>query len=127
MEVGRRVGMPLQGVGMPGHFLMKLADPGADVYIDAFNKGRILSRQACEELIQEVYGEAVAFQETFLAAVSKKQILSRMLMNLKAIYMHTKDYVKALSVVERLLLIQPNTEQEAKDRAALRNLIGMLN
>ena len=53
MEVGRRVGMPLQGVGMPGHFIMKYADSEEDIYIDPFNKGRILSREACEELIQE--------------------------------------------------------------------------
>jgi regulator of sirC expression with transglutaminase-like and TPR domain len=127
MEVGRRVGMPLQGVGMPGHFIMKYADPGGDIYIDPFNKGRMLSRQACEELIQQLYGEPVPFQEAFLAPVSKKQILARMLMNLKAIYVHTKDYLKALSVVERLLIIQPDVEQEVKDRAALRNLIRMLN
>jgi regulator of sirC expression with transglutaminase-like and TPR domain len=127
LEVGRRLGMPLHGVGMPGHFIVKYASPEADIYIDPFNKGRILSRQACEELIQQVYGEPVPFQETFLATVTKKQILARMLMNLKAIYMHHKNYLKALSVVERLLIIQPDAEQEVKDRAALRHLIGMLN
>jgi regulator of sirC expression with transglutaminase-like and TPR domain len=127
IEVGRRVGMTLQGVGMPGHFIVKYAEAGEEIYIDPFNEGRILSREACEELIQQVYGEPVPFQETFLATVSKKQILARLLLNLKAIYMHTKDYLKALSVVERLLIIQPDAEQEVKDRAALRNLIGMLN
>jgi len=127
MEVGRRLSMPLHGVGMPGHFIMKYVDAEQEIYIDPFSKGRILSRTACEELLQDIYGEPVPFQETFLASVSKKQILSRILMNLKAIYVHTKDYLKALSVVERQLIIQPNTEQEVKDRAALRNLIGMLN
>jgi regulator of sirC expression with transglutaminase-like and TPR domain len=127
MEVGRRVGMPLQGVGMPGHFIVKYTEPGGGIYIDPFNKGRVLSREACEELVQQVYGEPVPFQETFLAPVTKKQILARLLMNLKPIYIHSKDYLKALSVVERLLIIQPNDEQEEKDRAALRNLIGMLN
>ena len=127
MEVGRRVGMPLQGVGMPGHFIMKYAEPEEDIYIDPFNRGRMLSRQACEELIQQLYGESVPFRESFLAPVSKKQILSRMLMNLKAIYIQTQDHLKALSVIERLLIIQPDGEQEMKDRAALRNLIRMLN
>jgi regulator of sirC expression with transglutaminase-like and TPR domain len=127
MEVGRRVGMPLQGVGMPGHFIMKYAGPEEDIYIDPFNRGRMLSRQACEELIQQLHGEPVPFRESFLAPVSKKQILARMLMNLKAIYIHTQDHLKALSVVERLLIIQPDGEQEMKDRAALRNLIRMLN
>jgi regulator of sirC expression with transglutaminase-like and TPR domain len=127
MEVGRRVGMALQGVAMPGHFIVKYAGPGGDIYIDPFNEGRILSREACEELIQQVYGEPVPFQETFLATVTKKQILVRLLMNLKAIYMHSKDYLKALSVVQRLLLLQPDAAQEVKDRAALRNLLSMLN
>jgi len=127
MEVGRRVGMPLQGVGMPGHFIMTYADAEEELYIDPFNAGRILSRAACEALLEDVYAEAVPFQETFLTPVSKKQILSRMLMNLKAIYLHTKDYLKALSVVERQLIVQPDSEQDRKDRAALRNLIGMLN
>jgi regulator of sirC expression with transglutaminase-like and TPR domain len=127
MEVGRRIGMPLQGVGMPGHFIMKYTEPEGDIYIDPFNKGRMLSREACVELVQQLYGEPVPFEETFLAPVSKKQILARMLMNLKAIYVHTKDYLKALSVVERLLIIQPDVEQELKDRAALRHQIRMLN
>jgi regulator of sirC expression with transglutaminase-like and TPR domain len=127
MEVGRRVDMPLQGVGMPGHFIVKYTSAEGDIYVDPFNGGRVLSRQACEELIQQVYGEPVPFQDTFLATVTKKQILSRILMNLKAIYLHTKQYRKALAVVERLLIIQPNVEQEEKDRAALRNLISMLN
>jgi regulator of sirC expression with transglutaminase-like and TPR domain len=127
IEVGRRVGMPLQGVGMPGHFLVKYAHPEADIYIDPFNKGQVLSRQGCEELLQQVYGEPVPFQESFLTPVTKKQILARILMNLKAIYLHIKHHRKALAVVERLLLIQPGAEQEMKDRATLRNLIGMLN
>jgi regulator of sirC expression with transglutaminase-like and TPR domain len=127
IEVARRIGMPLQGVGMPGHFIVKHTGPEGDIYIDPFNKGRILSREACEELIQQMYGEPVPFQEAFLAAVTKKQILSRLLSNLKAIYIQRKQYLKTLSVVERLLLINADAEQDLKDRAALRSLIGMLN
>ncbi|HXH11625.1 MAG TPA: transglutaminase-like domain-containing protein [Alphaproteobacteria bacterium] len=127
IEVGRRAGMPLYGVGMPGHFIVKYDGPDAEIFVDPFNGGRILSRAGCEELVQQIYGEPVPFQETFLATVTKKQILSRILMNLKAIYLQERQFLKALSVVERLLLIQPHAEQEVKDRAALRNLIGMLN
>jgi regulator of sirC expression with transglutaminase-like and TPR domain len=112
---------------MPGHFLVKHTGPAGYIYVDPFNRGRILSRQACKELFQQFYGEQAPFQETFLAPVTKKQILARMLSNLKAIYLQTKDYLKALAVVERLLLIQPTAEQDTKDRAVLRNLIGMVN
>jgi regulator of sirC expression with transglutaminase-like and TPR domain len=127
MEVGRRAGLPLAGVGMPGHFIVRYDDADDTVFIDPFNRGRILSRQACEELIQQIYGEPIPFQDTFLAAVGTKQILSRMLLNLKAIYLQQRQYLKALSAVERLLLIQPAAEPELKDRAALRRLIGLLN
>jgi regulator of sirC expression with transglutaminase-like and TPR domain len=127
IEVGRRVGLPLHGVGMPGHFIVKHDSPDEEIFIDPFNGGRILSRATCAELVQQIYGEPVAFQETFLATVTPRQILARMLGNLKAIYLQEKRYLKALSIVERLLLIQPHAEQELKDRAALRNLIGMLN
>ena len=127
MEVGRRVDMPLQGIGMPGHFIVKYASSEGDIYVDPFHQGQVLSRQACAELLEQVYGEPVPFQESFLATVTKKQIIARILMNLKAIYLHVQHYRKALAVVERLLLIQPNAEQEVKDRASLRNLIGMLN
>jgi len=127
MEVGRRLGLTLQGVGMPGHFLVKHTGPAGYIYLDPFNRGRILSRQACEELFQQFYGEQAPFQGTFLAPVTKKQVLARLLSNLKAIYLQTKDYLKALAVVERLLLLQPTSEQDTKDRAVLRNLVGMLN
>lgn len=127
IEVGRRAGMSLQGVGMPGHFIVRYDGPDEEIFIDPFNGGRILSRAACEEIVQQIYGEPVPFQETFLATVTPKQLLSRMLGNLKAIYLQQKRYLKALSIVERLLLIQPHAEQELKDRAALRNLVGMLN
>jgi regulator of sirC expression with transglutaminase-like and TPR domain len=127
IEVGRRAGMPLQGVGMPGHFIVKYDGSEAEIFIDPFHGGRILSRAGCEELIQQIYGEPVPFQETFLATVTPKQLLSRMLQNLKTIYLQGKRYLKALSVVERLLLLQPDAEQELKDRVALRNLVGMLN
>jgi regulator of sirC expression with transglutaminase-like and TPR domain len=126
MEVGRRVDIPLQGVGMPGHFILQYMGSD-DVYIDPFNGGRVLSRTACQELVQEMYSGQLPFEDTFLEPVTKKQMLARVLLNLKAIYVHRKSYVKALSVVVRLLLIQPEAEQEIKDRVALRNLIGMLN
>src|SRR5690606_13169173 len=116
IEVGRRAGLPLYGVGMPGHFIVKYDGPDAEIFVDPFNNGRILSRAACAELVQQIYGEPIPFEETFLATVSKKQILSRMLTNLKAVYLQEKRFLKALSVIERLLLIQPRSEQDVKDR-----------
>lgn len=127
MEVGWRIGLPLQGVGMPGHFIVKYAGREGDIYLDPFNRGRRLSQEACEELIQQIHGQPMPFDQTFLAPVTKKQILARMLSNLKAIYIQSQHFLKALSTVERLLLIQPEAEQEAKDRAGLRTLLGMLN
>jgi regulator of sirC expression with transglutaminase-like and TPR domain len=85
MEVGRRLDITLVGVGLPGHFLVRDAnDP--DTYIDAFNMGRRLDADGCEQLLREVQGRPVSLHPSWLAPVDNRAILWRMLTNLKAIY-----------------------------------------
>jgi len=119
LEVGHRIEFPVTGVGFPGHFLVKCSYEKEEILIDPFNKGLILSEADCKARLDQIYGGAMEFQEQFLAAVTKKQILTRMLQNLKSIYIHHQDYPRALSVVERILLIHPNMPQEVRDRGFL--------
>lgn len=119
MEVGRRIEFPIAGVGFPGHFLVKCSYGTEEILIDPYNKGAILSEDDCQAKLDQVYGGAVGLQEQFLAVVTKKQILTRMLQNLKGIYVQQQDYLKALSVVERILIIKPDTPQEIRDRGLL--------
>jgi regulator of sirC expression with transglutaminase-like and TPR domain len=104
MEVARRIGLTLCGVGFPGHFLVKHAgDP--EIVVDCFHGGRIMLPPDCEERLREVYGRPVALDPAFLNAVSKPQIIIRMLHNLAAIYGQTQQPPEAAQVQEILRAI----------------------
>jgi regulator of sirC expression with transglutaminase-like and TPR domain len=117
MEVARRVGLTLHGVGFPGHFLVRY--PKDEVIIDPFHKGEIRSLEELEGFLRELYKGAVTLRPEFLAPISKKQILKRMLNNLKMIYLKQQELLKALSVVDRLLLLEPDSAQEIRDRGLI--------
>ncbi len=119
MEVGQRLGLRLHGVGMPGHFLVKYLGPDEEIVIDPFNGGALLSHADCQRLLDKIYQGKVAFEPRFLAIVGTRQILTRMLNNLKAIYFKKQELAKALSVVERLLILEPGTATEVRDRGLL--------
>ncbi|MGH7801128.1 MAG: SirB1 family protein [Thermodesulfobacteriota bacterium] len=119
MEIANRLGLPLLGVGFPGHFVVKYSGLGEEILIDPFNKGRILSFKDCKEILDRIYGGRMQFQSEFLQPVTKKQILKRMLHNLKGIYLNSKNYIKALSIVDMILLIDPEAMDELRDRGLL--------
>lgn len=83
MEVGRRVGLRFQGVGMPGHFLLR---QGPEIYVDPFDGGRVLDRAECVERFRAVNGPRAAFRTAYLNPVGPHAILGRMLNNLKSVY-----------------------------------------
>jgi len=93
IEVGRRAGVALEGVGMPGHFLVRL--PGTQRYLDMFDQGRRLDLAGCEALYRATTGAGpeVPFGPGLLPRTSTRQILARMLDNLRANYARTKDHV----------------------------------
>jgi regulator of sirC expression with transglutaminase-like and TPR domain len=105
MEVGRRVGLRLEGVGMPGHFLLR---HGPDSFVDPFDGGRVLDRAGCIERFREVNGRRAAFLPSYLDPVSPVAILSRMLNNLKSVYAGRGD-VAALTWVADLRAALPDT------------------
>jgi regulator of sirC expression with transglutaminase-like and TPR domain len=90
MEVGRRFGVPLAGVGMPGHFLVRdEVDPS--VFVDAFGGGVVLDEQGCERLFQSVQGSGRPLDPQFLVPIPRAAIVSRLLGNLRAIYAQRRD------------------------------------
>jgi regulator of sirC expression with transglutaminase-like and TPR domain len=121
MEVARRVGFPLAGVGMPGHFLLKhFADGGQELLIDCFNRGDILSRQDCQLRLDEIYSGEMTLRPEFLHPLSRRQILTRMLNNLKTVYLSTRNFRKALPIADLILVIYPRSSEDVKQRALLR-------
>lgn len=90
IEIGRRCGIRLEGVGMPGHFLVR--EPGApDRLIDAFHGGRRLDPAACERLLRATAGPAGTFSPDMLASTGPHAILARMLANLDASFERRRD------------------------------------
>jgi len=136
MEVAARVGLPLQGIGMPGHFIVRYPGPlshGAapsyrpqpgELFIDPYYGGTLLARSECAARFRQIYGPDFTFSEEYLTPLTRHQILARMLTNLKAIYLKRRDYRRAASVVERLLLVQPEALWEFKDRGILYYRLG---
>jgi regulator of sirC expression with transglutaminase-like and TPR domain len=102
MEVGRRLGLPVEGVGLPGHFLAR----SGDVFIDAFDRGRLLDREACVALFQRIGGSAATFDDRLLQPVGPRAILARMLANLRAGYASSADG-RAVAWVGRLRALLP--------------------
>jgi len=128
MEVGRRVGLPLLGVGMPGHFLLKHYDPdGRAMIIDPFHRGVLLSEQDCQRRLKQIYGDQVTLQPGSLATVNRRQMLTRMLNNLKNIFVSVRDFRKALGIVDLVLAIYPRSPEDVKQRAVLHYNLGQLS
>ena len=119
LEVARRIGFPLRGVNMPGHFLVKYEGRDEEIVVDPFGGGGILSDPDYQRMLDRIYGGKLCFERGMLAALGTRQILARMLTNLKAIYFNNQEYAKALSIVERLVILQPQTASEIRDRGLL--------
>lgn len=126
MEVAKRVGLNLSGVGMPGHFLLKhYGHDGHETLIDCFNRGDILSRQDCQNRLDEIYSGEMKLRPEFLHPISRRQILTRMLNNLKTVYLSTRNFRKALPIADLILVIYPQSAEDVKQRALLRYSMGM--
>lgn len=124
IEVARRAGIDTQGVGFPGHFLVRVGpashgSPDDGVLIDAFNRGTILSEAGCRQLLRRSVGEDVPFDPEYLAASSKLQILQRMLTNLKRLYVSYRSFPQALAVSDLIVSINPLAVDELRDRGLL--------
>ena len=126
MEVARRVGVHLAGVGLPGHFLLKhYSENGKEALIDCFNRGDILSRQDCQRRLDEIYSGEMKMRPEFLHPITRRQILIRMLNNLKTVYLSTRNFRKALPIADLILVLYPQSPEDVKQRALLRYSLGM--
>jgi regulator of sirC expression with transglutaminase-like and TPR domain len=131
IEVARRVGLRLHGVGLPGHFLVGWAPPGADLatsddalFIDAFHAGLIRTPAECAIFFHRLHGSGCPFMREFLAPVTARQFLARLLGNLKSLYLAQNELVQALRIVDYLLLVQPRAAGELRLRGMLYYRLG---
>jgi regulator of sirC expression with transglutaminase-like and TPR domain len=125
LEISWRLGLPMAGVALPGHFIVCYNASDERIYIDPFQRGRRWSQAECETQIRLFYGDLSAqLAEAVLAAPSRHAILARVLRNLKGAYIERSDFARAHAAVERVLLIEPNAAQDLRDRGLLRIRLG---
>lgn len=119
MEVGRRVGISVEGIGLPFHFIVGCRLPGGMIYIDPYENGHFLSEQECRERVLRLLKGRASFNPRWLEPVTHRQLLVRLLNNLKHIYVQKEDFERALSVCDRILLLAPTTALERRDRGII--------
>lgn len=119
LEVGQRLGLPLWGIGMPGHFIVGYGSPADPIYIDVFNRGRLLSEDDCLAMCQISEANRFSFKDQYLKPATKKAILFRMLLNLKQIYVGWEEWRSAYKTVDLMLLVNPDEITEIRDRGLL--------
>lgn len=120
MEVGRKAGLEVDGIGLPGHFIVRAreADAVESVFVDPFH-GQTLEREDCQDRLDEVYGGQVALTDEHLRAATTREILVRLLTNLKAIYARANMHRRTLAIIDRILLLSPLDAGEHRDRAII--------
>jgi len=114
LEVGWRLGLDLEGVNFPHHFLVRFRGESMSLLIDAWDEGEVRFEDQAQELLDRVYGGMVRLRPAFLAAATRRDMLARLLTNLKGVYLNAHDDDRAISAVERLLLIRPEAISERK-------------
>ncbi|MBW3622503.1 MAG: transglutaminase-like domain-containing protein [Armatimonadetes bacterium] len=117
IAVGRRLGVPLEGVGMPGHFLLR--SPEGPAYFDPFAGGHPVTEEECRERFQAIYGSQMTWSSAYLSPTPKREMLARMLNNLKLGYLQRSDFDRAERILNFALALEPGSSQ---DRELLRQI-----
>jgi regulator of sirC expression with transglutaminase-like and TPR domain len=118
LEIARRVGVVARGVGFPGHFLVRVDDARDTVLVDPFFGGQVLDRPALAELLRRV-APRMTLREEMIDPVNVRQIVARMLMNLRGIYSARADSGRLLAVLDQLIDLMPDAADEVRDRGFL--------
>ena len=126
IEVGRRVGLRVRGIGLPGHFVVSAAVGGESVLLDPFDGGTVLTQETAADLVFRALGRRVTLTAEHFAPVTRRQILTRILVNLKGVYVRREEWAKSLAVVDRLLAAEGKGSAYIRDRGTLLVKLGHL-
>jgi regulator of sirC expression with transglutaminase-like and TPR domain len=120
IEIARRLQRPITAIGLPGHFIVRYDDGKFATYIDPFNNGQLLFETECYDLARRATGLQLRNDRTLLAPVGTRQIIVRMLNNLRSAYFLRQDPQKALKVLDLLIQADPSSAEEYKQRGIFR-------
>ena len=121
LEVARRAGLTITGVNFPGHFLLRAPGgiAGDDLIIDPFHRGALLSEFDCRQLLRNHVGDEAAFDHSLLTPATRHDIVVRMLVNLKRLYVRMRSFPQARFISTLLLTADPSAVHELRDRGLL--------
>jgi regulator of sirC expression with transglutaminase-like and TPR domain len=125
LEIGRRLRLPVAGIGMPGHFIVQVGGAEGPLYLDPFNGGRRLTLADCQALVQSSTGRRpVEFDPRWLEPTPPRDIVARMLNNLRGFYVSVEDWPLAVAVLERLRALQPAVAGHLRDLGVVHYRLG---
>jgi regulator of sirC expression with transglutaminase-like and TPR domain len=119
LELTKRLDFPMVGVGMPGHFLIRPLVGEMEVFVDPYNRGEVMFPEDCASRLNQVYGTPVEWRSEYLQPVTSRQLLARMLTNLKVIFLGRGDIDQGLAAIERVLILFPDAPSERRDRGLI--------
>ncbi len=119
LETGWRLDLPLEGVNFPSHFLVRFRGDAVQLLLDPFDSGHTRFQDQAQQLLDKVYGGMVRMQPQFLKAATRRDMLVRLLTNLKGVYVNVSDHRRALAAVERILVLHPTSRGENRARGLL--------
>ena len=123
IEVGKRLGVPLLGIGMPGHFIVRHRDE-SDVFVDPFHGGILLSEDECAERVKQVTQGSLTWDRSYLQPVRSREFIARMLRNLKVVYLQRRNYERVLATIDRVIALLPQDAVEFRDRGVVNYRLG---
>ncbi len=126
IEVGRRLGLQMEGIGLPGHFITGARIAGEQVLLDPFNRGAVLTVEGCGQVVRQALGRTVRLLPEHFAPVDNRQFLTRILANLKGVYWRQEAWPKVVRVIDRMLALNPAAAGERRDRGAAWSNMGRL-
>lgn len=124
VEVGWRLDLPVEGVNFPGHFLVRYRGEAVEFLIDPFHGGKVRLRSEAQKILDRQHGGVVRLDDRHLRTATKRDMIVRLLLNLKGIYHRTRDHARALAAVERILIVRPTAPTQIRDRGYLLAQLG---
>ncbi|GGD91075.1 SirB1 family protein [Caballeronia grimmiae] len=119
LEMAEQLGLPVRGVSFPGHFLLRVTTPEGDLMLDP-TTGQTLSESQMVEMLEPYVqraGESIGSAlRVLLQPATRREIVARMLRNLKSIYLQTERWQRLLAVQQRLVIVLPGSIEEVRDR-----------
>jgi regulator of sirC expression with transglutaminase-like and TPR domain len=126
IALGQRLGLPVHGIGLPGHFIVSVPRAHGPLYLDPFHGGNRISVEDCARIVAETTGYTGVLQPEWFEPVSEIEILGRMLTNLRNIYAQHENWPTLLKVLERLALVQPAQGEHLRDLGIIHQSHGSL-